>query len=145
MLRLIGKIVNFDIVKREVTLRLSFLSIDDIRKLEEIWESGKTVQFMTRLVRLKDAIKDGSRGRWFSVLSVILLHNKVLAKHEFLHPFHEVMKRQYFEVRKFFIGEKEIIVVPSLMELSNDEVVEATNQIIDDYTQTGVDFSEINQ
>ena len=54
-----------------------------------------------------------------------------------------VMKESFFDCEKFIVDGKEIVIVPSINTVSEEDVKNAIESMIARYSQIGVDFSTI--
>jgi hypothetical protein len=138
---IIGKIKNFKPEKAEITLQIMFLNENLIVDL--IKSEGKVIKFNYIETRYKESTKDSSRKRWFQVISHILKSQEIEITKEVLNAFHETMKESFFDCEKFIVDGKEIVIVPSINSVPEEQVKNAIDAMIARYSQIGVDFSTI--
>lgn len=143
MKTIISKILNFNPSKAELNLKILFLNEEILGELLE--ESGKNsvLKVQIKKSRYSETTKDSSRRRWFQIISTILKQKDIPLTKENVAAFHETMKESFFDVEKFVVDGKEIIVVPSINVIEDKKVKEACENIIDRYSKIGVDFSDI--
>jgi len=104
---------------------------------------NQTVKFNYKPTRYKESLKDGTRRRWFQILSKILQAQEMPITKEVLGSFHESMKESMFDCEKFIVDGKEIVVVPSINAVPDQDVKNANENLIARYSQLGIDFSDI--
>jgi hypothetical protein len=143
MNKVLSKLINYNPVKSEITFKLLYVNEDIIKNLLELSNQEKLCKLEIKESRYKEKTKDSSRRRWFQLLSKILIDKGIPVSQDNLQAFHETMKESYFDVEKFEIEGKEIIVVPSINSIDDEVVRKACESIIDRYSKIGVDFSEV--
>jgi len=143
MSKLLSKIINFNPVKSEVTFKILYVNEDIISSLLELSNKNSLCKLEINQTRYKEKTKDSTRRRWFQLLSKILIDKGIPVSQDTLRAFHETMKESYFDVEKFEIEGREVIVVPSINSISDDKVKIACDEIIDRYSKIGIDFSDI--
>lgn len=143
MNKLLSKIINFNPVKSEVTFKILYLNEDIISSLLELSNKNSLCKLEISQTRYKEKTKDSTRRRWFQLLSKILIDKGIPVSQDTLRAFHETMKESYFDVEKFEIEGREVIVVPSINSISDEKVKIACDEIIDRYSKIGIDFSDI--
>jgi hypothetical protein len=141
--KLLSKIINFNPVKSEVTFKILYVNEDIISNLLELSNKNTLCKLEINQTRYKEKTKDSTRRRWFQLLSKILIDNGIQVSQDTLRAFHDTMKESYFDVEKFEIEGREVIVVPSINSISDEKVKIACDEIIDRYSKIGVDFSDI--
>jgi hypothetical protein len=141
MANLIAKVKNFKPENAEVSLQIMFLNEDLIVDL--IKSEGKVMKFTYSHSRYKETTKDSTRKRWFQVISHILKHQEIELTKPVISAFHESMKESFFDCEKFIVDGKEIVIVPSINTVSEEDVKNAIESMIARYSQIGVDFSTI--
>lgn len=143
MNKILSKLINFNPVKSEVTFKILYVNEDIISDLLDLSKKNSLCKLQINESRYKEKTKDSTRRRWFQLLSKILIDKGITLTQDTLRSFHETMKESYFDVQKFEIEGKEIVVVPSINSIEDEKVKNACDEIIDRYSKIGVDFSEI--
>ena len=143
MNKILSKLINFNPVKSEITFKVLYLTEDIISDLLQLSDKQKLCKLEIKESNYKEKTKDSSRRRWFQLLSKILIDKGVPVSQDTLKAFHETMKESYFDVEKFEIEGREIIVVPSINSIDDEKVRQACEGIIDRYSKIGVDFSDV--
>lgn len=143
MNKILSKLINFNPVKSEVTFKILYVNEEIISDLLELSNKNSLCKLQINESRYKEKTKDSSRRRWFQLLSKILIDKGITITQDTLRSFHETMKESYFDVQKFEIEGKEIVVVPSINSIDDEKVRQACEEIIDRYSKIGVDFSNI--
>ena len=143
MSKLLSKIINFNPVKSEVTFKILYVNEDIISSLLELSNKNSLCKLEINQTRYKEKTKDSTRRRWFQLLSKILIDKGIPVSQDTLRAIHETMKESYFDVEKFEIEGREVIVVPSINSISDDKVKIACDEIIYRYSKIGIDFSDI--
>lgn len=143
MNKLLSKLIRFDPSKSEITFKVLYVTEEIISDLLQLSNNQNLVKLDIKQTRYKEKTKDSSRRRWFQLLSKILIDKGIPVSQDTLRAFHETMKESYFDVQKFEIEGREIVVVPSINSIDDEKVIQACEEIIDRYSKIGVDFSDI--
>lgn len=143
MNKILSKLIRFDPSKSEITFKVLYVTEEIISDLLQLSNNQNLVKLDVKQTRYKEKTKDSSRRRWFQLLSKILIDKGIPVSQDTLRAFHETMKESYFDVQKFEIEGREVVVVPSINSIDDDKVKQACEEIIDRYSKIGVDFSDI--
>lgn len=142
MSQIIGKIKKFHPDRAELVIQVLFLDENIVTDL--VKSEGMTTKFQYSKSRYKETTRNSTRKRWFQVISHILKSNSIEITKEVLNSFHESMKESFFDCQKFIVDGKEIVVVPSINAVPDEDVQNAIEAIIARYSQIGVDFTSID-
>lgn len=143
MSQLLTKLKKFNPEKAEITLQVLFLDENTVSEL--IKSEGQTLKFSYTKSRYKETTRASSRRRWFQIISHVLKSSNIEITKETLNAFHESMKESFFDCQKFVVDGKEVVVVPSINAVSDEDVKNAIEAIISRYSQIGVDFSSLDR
>lgn len=142
MKRKLLKQVKFNPITMEVTYKVLFVNETVIEEL--IDSNGKT--FKTEFYetqRKENELRDGTRKRWFQLLTRIIESQGIKVEKKVLKEFSDDMKKQFFDCIEETIGDKVIVIPPSLTSVPDEKVKEANNYILDFYSRIGVNFSDL--
>lgn len=142
MKRKLLKQVRFNPITMEVTFKLLFVNETVIQEFMD--GNGKT--FSTEFYeskRKENELRDGTRKRWFQLLTRVLQSQKIEVNKKILKEFSDDMKKQYFDCIEETIADKILVIPPSLTSVPDEQVREANEKILDFYSKIGVDFSDI--
>lgn len=142
MKRKLLKQIKFNPLTMEVTHKVLFVNESIIEELMN--GNGKT--FSTEFYeskRKENELRDGTRKRWFQLLTRVLQSQRIDITQKILKEFSDDMKKQYFDCVEVTINEKVIVIPPSLTSVPDEQVREANEKIIDFYSKIGVDFKDI--
>lgn len=135
------KIEDFNLENFQIKLKLLFVDENNISELLDL--RGQVIKFDFKKAKYKETTKDGTRKRWFQVLSHILKKQGIIIDSEILNAFHREMKISYFDVIYFDVNGKQIPLVPSINDIDDIKVRIALENIISDFSLIGVDFKDI--
>lgn len=142
MKRKLLKQVKFNPITMEVTHKVLFVNESVIEELMD--SNGKT--FKTEFYetqRKENELRDGTRKRWFQLLTRIIESQGIKVEKKILKEFSDDMKKQFFDCIEETIGDKVIVIPPSLTSVPDEKVREANDYILDFYSKIGVNFSDL--
>lgn len=134
---LMVKVDEFDIQKARLNLKVLFLNEQYISDIKS--SLGKTLKVSFSDTNYRENLRDSTRKRWFQVLGHIL-DQKDKSNEYTLLRFHNDTKESIFE---HTLSEEGLEIIPSINSLSDELVKDATDIIIERYSQRGIDFTGI--
>jgi len=142
MKRKLLKQIKFNPLTMEVTHKLLFVN----ESVVEEFMNGNGKTFSTEFFeskRKENELRDGTRKRWFQLLTRVLQSQRIDITQKILKEFSDDMKKQYFDCIEETIADKVLVIPPSLTSVPDEQVREANEKIIDFYSKIGVDFKDI--
>ena len=142
MKRKLLKQIKFNPLTMEVTHKVLFVN----ESVVEEFMSGNGKTFSTEFYeskRKENELRDGTRKRWFQLLTRVLQSQRIDITQKILKEFSDDMKKQYFDCIEETIADKVLVIPPSLTSVPDEQVREANEKIIDFYSKIGVDFKDI--
>lgn len=142
MKRKLLKQIKFNPLTMEVTHKVLFVN----ESVVEEFMSGNGKTFSTEFFeskRKENELRDGTRKRWFQLLTRVLQSQRIDITQKILKEFSDDMKKQYFDCIEETIADKVLVIPPSLTSVPDEQVREANEKIIDFYSKIGVDFKDI--
>lgn len=140
---LLTKFVKYNPSNSEVTFKLLYLNEESLGEILELQKNNSMVKVNIKKGRYKENTRDSTRRRWFQILGHILKQKDIPLTKENVNAFHETMKESFFDVQKFEVDGREIVVVPSINAVSDEDVKRACENIIARYSQIGINFDNI--
>ena len=140
---LLTRVVNFNPAKSELTLKLLYVTEEILGEVLDLQRDNSMVKVNIKKGRYKENTRDNTRRRWFQLITHILKQKDIPLTKENVNAFHETMKESFFDVQKFEVDGSEVIVVPSINSVTDDEVKRACENIISRYSQIGINFDDI--
>ena len=146
----ISKISKFDKVNGTVELSLSFFDDDLFEFIEKCYNNNSAIKANLKETKSTlDSRTARQHKKWFCCLGAILAFYSEKYDTVFdssnRRALHEELKKSIFPVRKVKIGDLEIASVPSINDLSMDEMSLALSTLIERYTLLGVDFEKYDK
>lgn len=142
MKRKLLKQIKFNPLTMEVTHKVLFVN----ESVVEEFMNGNGKTFSTEFFeskRKENELRDGTRKRWFQLLTRVLQSQRIDITQKILKEFSDDMKKQYFDCIEETIADKVLVIPPSLTSVPDEQVREANEKIIDFYSKIGVDFKDI--
>jgi hypothetical protein len=140
---LLTRLTNFNPEKSEISLKLLYINEEILGELLDLHRAGSMVKVNIKKGRYKENTRDTTRRRWFQIITHILKQKDIPLTKENVNAFHETMKESFFDVQKFEVEGSEIVVVPSINAMTDEQVRVACENIIARYSQIGINFDEI--
>lgn len=140
---LLTRMVKFNPETSEATFRLMFLNEEILGELLDLQRNNSMIKLNVKKGKYRENTKDSTRRRWFQIISHILKEKDIPLTKENVSAFHETMKESFFDVQKFEVDGKEIVVVPSINSMTDEQVRTACENIIARYSQIGINFDNI--
>ena len=140
---LLTRLTNFNPEKSEISLKLLYINEEILGELLDLHRAGSMVKVNIKKGRYKENTRDNTRRRWFQIITHILKQKDIPLTKENVNAFHETMKESFFDVQKFEVDGSEIVVVPSINSMTDEQVKVACENIIARYSQIGINFDDI--
>jgi hypothetical protein len=140
---LLSRVEKFNPERSEITFKLLFINEDILGEILELQRKNSMVKISVKKGKYKENTRDSTRRRWFQIITHILKQKDIPLTKENVNAFHETMKESFFDVQKFEVDGSEIVVVPSINAMSDEQVKTACENIIARYSQIGINFDNI--
>lgn len=146
--KVFGYITGIDYNEYTVTVGVGFLEpyqIEQLEKMKETMEPVKlTIQPVNKTVKMKTLPQ---HRKFFAMLRDILKWKKkkdstVRINALAMRIVYDEVRKSYFPIRTINLGLEEVFTVPSIRELTMDELREVIDSMYNDYAEVGVDFDE---
>lgn len=139
MMEFHGKIQSFDTTHNLVTIRASFLTPEEHEGLQHIIESGKIQKISSKDLRKKSMTYDQQK-KFFVDICKILLFFKIDPNPENKRALYEQEKRACFPITYLELAGERIPSIPSITDLSLEELNYAIEKLEERYSDLGVNF-----
>lgn len=140
---LLTRVEKFNPERAEITFKLIYVNEDILGEILDLQRNNSMVKLNIKKGKYKETTRDSSRRRWFQIITHILKQKDIPLTKENVGAFHETMKESFFDVQKFEVDGSEVVVVPSINSLTDDQVRIACENIISRYSQIGINFDNI--
>jgi hypothetical protein len=146
----LSKISKFDKVKGTIELDLSFFDDDLFEYIEKCYEDKSVIK--SSLKKTKSSVDSRTvrqHRKWFCCVGAILdfyaKRDGTIFDAQNRRALHEELKKSIFPVRKIKIGDLQIDSVPSINDLTVDELSKALATLLERYMAIGVDFEQYSK
>jgi hypothetical protein len=146
--KVFGYITDIDYKEYTVTVGVGFLEpyqIEQLEKMKNTMEPVKlTIQPVNKTVKMKTLPQ---HRKFFAMLRDILKWKRskdstIVINALSMRIVYDEVRKSYFPVRIVNLGKEEVFTVPSIRELTMDELREVISNMYNDYSELGVDFDE---
>ena len=138
-MELIAKITTVNIEEMTMEVKFAFTSPQEISKLEDFIIKDKPIKMKVTPLHGKKAKTMEQHRKWFKMVHQILEHFQkedpgILINADAIKALHEDLKRSTFPLRSMKIGSTDIPIIPSITDLSLNDLREAIQKVIDRYS-----------
>ena len=139
----LGKLIDFDFVRYTVTLEVGFVTEDDFARIIEILREDKFKNFELKTKGRKvNPITDKQIKFWYVCVTQILKHYKAIFDKDTIDTLHRTLKMKYLPVKVLNLGSVSIPQIPSLTEVSKEDMRIAIDNLVEDYKKLGLDLTK---
>lgn len=138
----LGKIKSFNMDTMELILEVAFVDEMVLENIESFIRENKLSRVHINRSKVQELMTYEQQKKWFVMLKKILQFYQVPANSKNILALHIEFKKNLFPVRRIQIGDKFIPDIPSLTELSKEQLSEGIQYLYDTYTPLGVNFDK---
>lgn len=135
-MNLLGIVKDVDYQNFSVTLKLSFIDLDQLSELDKLQKEKKLTK-----IRINSRNKSNvsvrtlpQHRKWFVLVREVLKKSDIEVTPYTMKLMHEELKKSFFPIRIVQLGDKEFPIIPSINDLTVPELGEAITKLIETYS-----------
>ncbi len=138
---LFGRAVDFDLDAGILTFQLAFFDENNLQDIERLIKDGTMRKMILAGTRLNyDSMSYEQQKKWFVSVKLIIEHHNGVPSGENILLLHKELKKDIFPVRMKSIGDIEIPSIPSIRDLSWEELNGCIQELHERYEQLNINF-----
>jgi hypothetical protein len=137
----VGKPIYIDYNQMLVTFEIGFVDENTFTSLEEHIEKDEFIRLTTHSLRKFNYLTDKQHKYWFVLITHLLKHFNVPINSENIMGLHYELKKAYFPIEYIVMGSIKIPQIPSINNISKNQMRDILDRIVDDYQLIGLNFT----
>lgn len=137
----VGKPIYIDYNQMLVTFEIGFIDENVFTSLEEYIDKEEFIRLTSHSLRKFNYLSDKQHKYWFVLITHLLKHFDVPINSENIMGLHYELKKAYFPVEYIVMGSIKIPQIPSITNISKQQMRDILDRIVNDYQLIGLNFT----